>query len=551
MRFQHFTIKEAMLKIVEHKLYLPAIQRKFVWGTDQIERLFDSIMRDYPIGTFLFWAVSKQKRDDYVFYEFIRDYHERDCWKNELASKPHMPDELIGVLDGQQRLNSMFVALQGSFAYKKRYARWENDDSFPARRLYVNALKAEEEREEDEFVYEFKFLTDEEAGRADGSHAWCQVKEMLTFEELSDVREYWTRQSRILLGDNSLTGDQENLALRILEKLYYRLAREELVSYFEVKNQELDEVLDIFVRVNSGGTPLTKSDLLFSTIVAHWESGREEIEKFLDEINRVGQGFYFDTDFMMRACLVLSDAPVRLKVASFKEDNVRNIIGRWSEITDALRRMVRLLNTWGFSGETLSSPNATIPVAYCLLNGVSDEASLYDLKLYLVKSLVLGIFGASGDQVLTEVRRSMKTQIASGQSFSMATLEHSFNISNKTFRIDEEVLDDLLETTKGSLEIRPNTVPPGSYPSVLDLYWRAIGQFRARRARARGVDRACESSAQSATAQGANESKQECARPRAMVGRGVSNRSGAKQLQAGKLLSTGRQPEAERLQSLP
>jgi len=104
VEYQHWTIKEAMNRIGRKKLYLPAIQRKFVWEATQIEQLFDSIMRDYPIGTFLFWMVEEAKHNDYSFYEFIRVYHERDHWMNPLAAKPHLPDELVGVLDGQQRL---------------------------------------------------------------------------------------------------------------------------------------------------------------------------------------------------------------------------------------------------------------------------------------------------------------------------------------------------------------------------------------------------------------------------------------------------------------
>lgn len=449
MEYKHFTIKEAMLKITERKRYLPAIQRKFVWNTDQIEKLFDSIMRDYPIGTFLFWMVKKAKRDDYVFYEFIRDYHERDQWKNELASKPHMPDELIGVLDGQQRLNSMFVALQGSYAYRKRYGRWDDDAAFPPRRFYINALKPENEFEEDDFIYEFRFLSNDEAKKNDGEHAWCQVKDLLSFEKVTDVRKYWRAQTTKLFPGQTLTDEQDDLALEILEKLYERLAKTPLINYFPVINQELDEVLDIFVRVNSAGKVLSKSDLLFSTIVAHWETGREEIEKFLDEINRIGQGFYFDTDFMMRACLVLSDSTVRLQVASFKESNVKNIISQWPQITAAIRRTVKLLNHWGFSGETLSSPNATIPIAFCLLHGVSLNDSSKDLQLYLVKSLVLGIYGASGDRVLTEVRRAMKTQVCDGWKFSQSELERNFTISGKSFRIDDESFEEILDTGKG------------------------------------------------------------------------------------------------------
>ena len=54
-----------------NKIYLPAIQRKFVWKPNQIEKLFDSIMRGYPIGTFLFWDLEENNVNKYTFYKFI------------------------------------------------------------------------------------------------------------------------------------------------------------------------------------------------------------------------------------------------------------------------------------------------------------------------------------------------------------------------------------------------------------------------------------------------------------------------------------------------
>ena len=64
------TIKEAIDNIIKRHYVLPSIQREFVWDTGQIEMLFDSLMRDYPIGTFLFWKVDKAKIKDFQFYEF-------------------------------------------------------------------------------------------------------------------------------------------------------------------------------------------------------------------------------------------------------------------------------------------------------------------------------------------------------------------------------------------------------------------------------------------------------------------------------------------------
>jgi len=102
-------------------MYLPALQRHFVWHHDQIELLFDSMMKGYPIGTFLFWKVNKQLADTYTFYEFISNYHEKDNYLNDKAKKTEIKEEIIGILDGQQRLSSMYIALQGSYAYKLPY----------------------------------------------------------------------------------------------------------------------------------------------------------------------------------------------------------------------------------------------------------------------------------------------------------------------------------------------------------------------------------------------------------------------------------------------
>lgn len=72
------TIKEAIEHIHKKEYLLPAIQREFVWSSEQIEKLFDSLMRGYPISSFLFWKVEKNVQKNYQFYEFIREYHERD-----------------------------------------------------------------------------------------------------------------------------------------------------------------------------------------------------------------------------------------------------------------------------------------------------------------------------------------------------------------------------------------------------------------------------------------------------------------------------------------
>ncbi len=113
------TIKEAVQNIDKGEYFLPAIQREFVWKTTQIEKLFDSIMRDYPISSFLFWKVDTQNLNSYQFYKFIDEYHEKDSKHNKKVNFNGRASGITAILDGQQRLTSLYIGLKGSYASKR------------------------------------------------------------------------------------------------------------------------------------------------------------------------------------------------------------------------------------------------------------------------------------------------------------------------------------------------------------------------------------------------------------------------------------------------
>ena len=78
------TIMEALEAIDRYDYALPALQREFVWKPQQIYCLFDSLMKGYPIGSFLLWELEPETAQKFRFYQFMRDYHE---WSN-LAEAP-------------------------------------------------------------------------------------------------------------------------------------------------------------------------------------------------------------------------------------------------------------------------------------------------------------------------------------------------------------------------------------------------------------------------------------------------------------------------------
>lgn len=367
MAYSSYTIKNTMEMINENKIYLPAIQRKFVWRPRQIEKFFDSIMRGYPIGTFLFWSLKEENVNKYTFYKFIQNYHERDNYKNEISPKPELKKNITGVLDGQQRISSMYIALQGTYAYKKAYYSWNNDNAFPVKKLYLNLI----DNNDDENEYEFKFLTEDEAKEINIKHLWFDVRTVLKWGQDPEIDDYYDTLNDVAEGE--LKEKIKDKAVRSTIKkslriLHQRVVQEELISYFEIKEQELDKILDIFIRVNSAGTVLSKSDLLFSTIVAHWEEGRNEIDALIATLNKKGEGFRVNSDFIMRACLVLTDLPVLFKVEGFKEENILKIKTHWQNIKTSLEKAFDIIAEFGFSYENLTSNNAVIPIAYYIIN---------------------------------------------------------------------------------------------------------------------------------------------------------------------------------------
>ncbi len=439
MAYEKKNIRAVIEEINSRKIYLPAIQRKYVWDDDQITRLMDSIMLGYPIGTFLFWKVRKSiiNKKEYSMYEFIKDFHERDVYKNPSAPQPFpigSDEETIwAVLDGQQRLTSLYIALQGSMSRKLPNKRWKNDDAFPIKELYLD-LHSQRTDEED-ISYEFKFLTQEEAKKQKDDKLWYLVKDILKYSQYELVTD--------LIIPNGWASDK--VAMKNISLLHTRLVGDEIINYFEVQTDSIDSVLDIFVRVNSGGTVLSKSDLLFSTIVSHWDKARDEIDKLLAEINKSGEGYKFSNDFIMRTCLYVLDMSITLKVETFKKESVLKIKNNWENIRKAIKDTVDLLNEFGFNSENIISYVAISPMVYYRFKGGNfDAESKSELRKYIVISQVRQVFGAATNSALTNIREALKA--APTDSFKMGNLLNVRFTGERTLRYTSEEIDAMFDT---------------------------------------------------------------------------------------------------------
>ena len=448
MAYSSLSIKQLITDINSNKYYLPAIQRKFVWGEGKICRLFNSIMQDYPIGTFLFWELDAQKAREYTFYEFLKNYHERDS-KNQLVNY-NFPSEIRGVLDGQQRISSMYIALQGVYCTKKKYAKSANNSAYPERKMYINLLNED---------YEFKFLTEKDAQNSKSDYFYL-VRNILNELEDADADSDSIVDELIESSPSrsDLLIENRRQAKKIINRLLSKFDDNQLVSYFRIINKDLDDILDIFVRVNSGGTILSKSDLLFSTLVAHWENGRDEIEKLISDMNGEDGLFSFNTDFLMRTCLFLVDAPMNFKVQTFNPTNIHKIKDNWDQIRKALIDAAAMLREFGFNKKRLSSNYAATPLAYYLYKGGKvDSTTKQELRKLIVHSLLKQVYSGQADTALSGLREGFRIKSANGNeyilkntSFNFSEYKHTRMSGGKKLTIDTTDIENFLEYKKGA-----------------------------------------------------------------------------------------------------
>ena len=438
------TIRKALRSIQCREYVLPAIQRQFVWHPVQIARLFDSLLRGYPIGSFLFWTVRRGSIEQYKFYDFMLDYHQRDnrhCASIGAVSQ----DSITAVLDGQQRLTAMNIGLRGSYAYKPPRRWWSGP--FPTRHLYLNIL-AEAEENEAGMRYDFRFLTPDEAEIRDETQCWYRVGQILTADDALDLHDF--------LVDRQLA-DQRR-PFRVLAGLQKVVQTEPVTAYYEEEDQDLDKVLDIFIRTNSGGTTLSYSDMLMSMATAQWENldAREAIHGTVDEINRTGDGFGFSKDFLLKAGLMLAGVgSVRFKVTNFNRKNMKLLEDQWDSITRAVRATVDLVAKFGFARGSLTANNAVLPIAYYLYHrgtpaGFLTQAAYREdrdaIRSWLIRSLLKrGIWGSGLDSLLTALRSVIKEH--GGEVFPSAKLEAAMRARGKSLTFEEEEYQDLVEST--------------------------------------------------------------------------------------------------------
>lgn len=428
------TVYEALQNIKNGKFVMPAFQRQYVWSMGQIEKLWDSILLDYPLATFLFWQVDDDNVTwDTYFCNFLSEVtfdsrKQADSVNYELSNIDVKITD-TAVLDGQQRLTSLFLSLLGNAYIRQKHARRNNNGGLVTK-LLIELNKSKLTVDEEEYnskKYDIKFS--EKVGKL--SPTQFEIKNILD----KKFQDETTRPQAIEAAIVNVPADSKEYARGILNKLYNKIFVEKLIRFTEIQDMKQDDALEMFVRFNSGGKALRKSEITMSILEAYWPSAKTEFGKLLAD-SYAG----FGSDFIIRAALMLYGDVVKSNISKQIAEELKN---NWNEFKKTFKNLEIMLKGMKIEVSRFSSSwNVLLPIAYFIYYNPNYNNNLEGIRAYLVRAVLFTYFQSGTTGKLQQMKSSINSN---DQEITVDMLEQMNDL-----RVTDGKIEDILNTEKGS-----------------------------------------------------------------------------------------------------
>lgn len=322
------TIHGLISEIVAHRVMLPAMQRPFVWEEARIISLIDSLLRDFPLGSVMLWKSGAVQRYR-PFKVHVRDDEDEVFQFEQGDANPRYL-----VLDGQQRLTSLLVATQGTYN---------------GRKFFLNVLSGKtEHKDPGEIYYEGHFFTSKEAACMNANAGSPPQRHFVALGELTNVNP---PQANLLAAKKGKELQLSDSEAERLNDTYLRAAsvmgnhkalQVIFIGESPGDDKNVDEVLEIFFRVNSGGLVLQKSDLLMSLLDIHWNDIQPELMATVREVNKA-KPYEFTRDDVLKSLLLFLGAETRFDRLVADRDRVAALARQMEPVLPTAREAWKLL----------------------------------------------------------------------------------------------------------------------------------------------------------------------------------------------------------------
>lgn len=471
------TVSDLVGRLARHEkkpsdpIFIPSLQREYCWDHQQIEALFDSLLRNLPLGSLLLWRVTGDQGRDEALYQFITNYvgesaypsgdkHDADgVWVLNKSLKA-APDgtSITGsyslALDGQQRLTSLLIGLHGTHYLRKRQ-KWKNKRaSYTRRKLHLDLLAHPNRKVEDESLrYQFQFKHESSDSRTEKGAYWWPVSNLskdaigkVTDELQDDLAESETEAEAIESNLSALRDavfEREHLVVEGIRNLSSRIA------------------VDLFVRRNDGGEQLSNADIAFSQIAVYWELAGQDpkgaFEDYLTDLNGkwAKYGFSFGKGFIIRALLVLGGYGPTLRRENLVPHTIRELEPIWENLRrrDDVAETYRIISEeLGLGDKCIASYKAALPILYFCHqhrreygddSQVEDPAILQKMDYWLATVTCNQLFTHFNSNRLLKEFCNRITE----DSFPVFDLLADYDEPDLPVHLDEDRLSNLVQST--------------------------------------------------------------------------------------------------------
>lgn len=290
------SLRALLREIGEGNIVLPAMQRPFVWKEDRIYKLIDSLLREFPIGAIMLWRTTTVQRYRGLPSNIVSGADQIFNFDTSADNK-----NKYLVLDGQQRLTSLFAAFEGTYNGK---------------RLFIDVLSGVSEgKDPGDQYYDCQFLSQTEAVNLSGINDGGRCH-FIPIQDLIKINVLYAQKDAAKKAVELKLNEEETI--RIIDT-YMRCAavltnsKSLHVTTIDEDSSHatpIDEILEIFVRVNSSGLTLSKSDLLMSLLDLKSNDILQELQSVVRDIN-TSKPFGFTRDDVLKSLLLVEGSETR------------------------------------------------------------------------------------------------------------------------------------------------------------------------------------------------------------------------------------------------
>lgn len=311
------TLAQLLQDIQVGRLQVPRFQRDFVWPLTKTRELLDSMYKEFPIGTFFLWRAPADAPS------LIRPLEELSI------PKPQSSADVAYILDGQQRLTSLFVAVNGTRLGSRDYGRISIDLEVATR----YAQNKEADFNEDIFVYQ----------TADNSR-YVAVKDLVGQNHLQIFTQIPPQWQQAFLKA-------------------YQLFQTYPFSVVWIQEQSLDDAIVIFQRINQSGQRLSRYDLVCANLWTDTFDFRKQVTLLNEKFDRTGFGALHETIYTQTFALIIKDQCTTAAELSLQPDE---LLAVWDRAVQSLELAVAFAhNNLGVKRAEFLPYRGILPVLAC------------------------------------------------------------------------------------------------------------------------------------------------------------------------------------------